>query len=41
MRILFDAKDLINIVEHSEPMALGDFADWLSVAASQIGSPCF
>ena len=30
MRILFDAKDLINVVEHSERMALEHFADWLS-----------
>jgi hypothetical protein len=30
IRILFDAKDLINVVEHSERMALEDFADWLS-----------
>jgi hypothetical protein len=30
MRILFDTKDSINVVEHGERMALEDFADWLS-----------
>jgi hypothetical protein len=29
-RILFDTKDLINVVEHNERMPLEDFADWLS-----------
>jgi hypothetical protein len=31
VRILLDAKDLINLVEHDTPLSLNDFANWLNI----------
>ena len=30
MRILLDAKDIINVVEHAQPLSINEFRDWLS-----------
>jgi hypothetical protein len=36
MRILLDAKDLIKVVEHSNPVKLSDFNDWLRIRDAKL-----
>lgn len=36
MRILLDAKDLINVVEHSKPLSLADLESWLKAKGARL-----
>src|SRR5580658_2063983 len=36
MRVLLDAKDLINVVEHSKPLSLPDLDAWLKVRNARL-----
>jgi predicted nuclease of restriction endonuclease-like (RecB) superfamily len=36
MRVLLDAKDLINVVEHSKPVSLADLESWLKTKGARL-----